>query len=73
MSKRQTLLAIGIFIILIQPSGFPDVFRKSMTAVAGLAIIGVSYVMRKDEPSEREIVTPVFSESRRESIIQQQQ
>lgn len=72
MSKRQTLLAIGIFIILIQPSGFPDVLRKSMTAVAAFALIGVSIALRKEDMTGRQIVTPVFSESRRDPVINQE-
>jgi uncharacterized membrane protein len=74
MSKRLTLLFLGIIIILMPFLGFPSSWKNIFFVVVGLVIVLISLAMRREEfaNSDRviskqvttEVYTEVFSETK---------
>ncbi len=68
MSKRLSLLFIGIFTIVLPFLGFPTSWKMFFTVIVGMILVAISFVMRKEELAvsgdRREVVTEVFIESR---------
>ena len=48
MSKRQSLLFIGIFTIIIPYLGIPSLWRTFLTVLVGAGLIIISYYMGRD-------------------------
>lgn len=48
MSKRQVLMIIGVWVILILQLGFPDSWDRFLLVLTGLAIIFMAYRMKAE-------------------------
>jgi hypothetical protein len=46
MSKRQTLMALGICVIILPFLGFPGFWERILILAVGVIIVGVAYSMR---------------------------
>lgn len=52
MSKRQGLLFIGVFTIVLALSGLPSDWKTVFTVLIGLGLIIISYYTKKENPKE---------------------
>lgn len=52
MSKRQLLMILGVWVMLILYLGFPAHWDKFLLLVTGLVIIFIAYRMKDDRPGK---------------------
>jgi hypothetical protein len=52
MSKRQTIMVLGILVMVLAKLGFPPNLRDILYIVLGALIVFVSYRVKPDAPSK---------------------
>lgn len=71
MTRRQILFFIGILIVVTSLSGLTPNMRQVLSVFYGVLVIIIAYFTKKDGMNEQQVVTPVYSESRKETVINQ--
>lgn len=53
MSKRQILMLVGVWVIILAAPGFPSVGRTALMIATGFAIIAFGYRMKAEGPVQQ--------------------
>jgi len=47
MKYRNSIIALGFLVVIIQFLGFPEFFRNALFIISGIAIVALSYMAGK--------------------------
>ena len=52
MSKKRILIILGLVVAILPILGIPRVFGETLSALAGLAIVVVAFLLHRKSPEE---------------------